>query len=68
MKKEDSIDHLAGIVLEKKIGDQVCEGDTIAYIHTNKKEVIDGAVEELKMAYKIEESEALKYEHILGII
>ena len=66
--KEDKIDHLAGIVLEKKIGDKVEEGETLAYIHTNREQVIDGAIEELKRAYEISKSEASKYEHILGII
>lgn len=33
--KEDTIDHSVGIVLNKKIGDYVRQGDVLAYLHTN---------------------------------
>ncbi len=39
-RKEDDVDHAAGIIIEKKIGDKVSEGDTILYLHTNKPEAI----------------------------
>lgn len=38
--KDSPIDHAAGIVLTKKYGDRVEAGDTLAVIHTNKKEAI----------------------------
>lgn len=38
--KDSPIDHAAGIVLTKKYGDRVEAGDTLAIIHTNKKEAI----------------------------
>ena len=31
--KEESIDYAVGIVLNKKIGDRVEKGETLAYIH-----------------------------------
>ena len=34
-KKTDTIDHSVGIVLNKKAGDLVHQGDVLAYIHTN---------------------------------
>ncbi|MDY6391940.1 MAG: pyrimidine-nucleoside phosphorylase, partial [Bacilli bacterium] len=33
---EDKIDMSAGILLEKKVGDKVEEGDVLCYCHTNK--------------------------------
>lgn len=68
IKKEDGIDHLAGIVLEKKIGNKVNKGDTLAYIYTNKEEEIENAVEELQKAYKLTEKAPEEYKHILQII
>ena len=44
-KKEDSIDYAAGIVLKKKTGDYVHAGETLAVLHTNKRESIDAARE-----------------------
>ncbi|WZL74921.1 pyrimidine-nucleoside phosphorylase [Clostridiaceae bacterium 35-E11] len=41
--KAASIDLSAGLQMHKKIGDQVSIGDTIATIHTNKKESIEQA-------------------------
>ena len=41
----DVIDYTAGIVLNKKIGDYVTEGEILCYIHTNKdnySEIIEG--------------------------
>lgn len=68
MKKEDEIDHEAGIVLNKKIGDEVEVGETLAYIHTNKEEKIEEAIEKLKTAYTIGNTKPEKYKDILKII
>ena len=53
MKKEDKIDNLAGIVLNKKSGDFVKVGEPLAYVHTNDETKAKGAVENLKNAFKI---------------
>ncbi|MBR2987187.1 MAG: pyrimidine-nucleoside phosphorylase [Clostridia bacterium] len=37
--KEDTIDMAAGVVLHKKIGDFVKEGDVLATVYTNKEEI-----------------------------
>lgn len=67
-KKEDNIDHLAGIILEKKIGDKVEKGEILAYIHTSKEEKIEEAEETLKVAFEITDEMPEKYQEILGII
>ncbi len=36
-RKEDKIDHSAGIILQKKTGDYVRKGDVIAFLHTNRR-------------------------------
>ena len=66
--KEDKIDSLAGIVLNKKIGDKVEKGETLAYIHTNLEDRINEAEKSIQKAYKISETAPEKYEDILGII
>ena len=68
IKKDDEIDYTCGIVLEKKIGDYVEYGDTLAYIHSNREEVIKEAIKEVEEAYKIGEDRPEDYEHILNII
>src|SRR5690625_1975484 len=39
--KDDIIDLAVGLMLEKKIGDRVDEGETLAVIHSNRKDVED---------------------------
>ena len=53
MQKEDKIEPEAGISLEKKIGDRVEKGDTLAYIHANNKDKAEKAVGRLKSIYQI---------------
>lgn len=68
MKKEDGIDNSVGIVLNKKIGDKVKIGDTLAYIHANNEEKGKIAVEDLYNAYEFSTEEVPKQEHILGVV
>lgn len=44
MKKEDDIDYQAGIVIYKKIGEQVAEGDKVLEIFSNDKDKLERAV------------------------
>jgi len=68
VKKEDSIDHSVGIILEKKIGSKVEKGDVLAYVHANSEEQAKTGVEELKQAYKKVKNKIEEEKHILGII
>lgn len=67
-KKEDSIDMSAGIILEKKIGNKVEKGQTLAYIHTNDKSKIKDAVEKIQSAYEISANNKEEEKCILKII
>lgn len=51
--KEDTIDPAAGFVLEKKIGDSVKKGETIATGFTNNKQAIDAVTESFSQAVTI---------------
>lgn len=50
--KESVIDLAVGIVLHKKVGDEVKEGDTIATLHSNQENV-DDVLKKLRDAYTI---------------
>ncbi|MCI9500950.1 MAG: pyrimidine-nucleoside phosphorylase [Hungatella sp.] len=52
-RKEDSIDYSAGILLEKKYGDFVKKGDTIAVLRASRKELLEEASKKLLSAYTI---------------
>lgn len=51
--KEDSIDHRVGLIFNKKIGDEVKQGDILAYVHAASPEKAEKCVEQIKNAYKI---------------
>ncbi|MGG5462430.1 pyrimidine-nucleoside phosphorylase [Clostridium sp. B9] len=54
--KESIIDLAVGIVLEKKRGDQVSEGDIIAYVHADDEEKGKKAIEGILANYEISDS------------
>lgn len=47
LTKEDKIDPKAGIVFVIKIGDRVKQGDVIAEIHTDRKNIAKGVIEKV---------------------
>ncbi len=54
IKKEDKIDQTVGIILNKKIGDNVQEQDFLAYICSNDKQKLIEAENRILKIYKIE--------------
>jgi len=68
LKKEDSIDMSVGIIVNKKIGDQVKTGDILGYIYANDEAKGKKAVEEMKEIYKISNEIIEKEIIILDVI
>ena len=44
-RKEDAIDPAAGIMLQKKPGNYVEQGDVLAFLHTNRPQMLPEAEE-----------------------
>lgn len=69
-KKEDSIDYSAGIVLHKKTGDKISQGDVLAVLYGNQQEKMQAAEEHFLKALKVEETpsetEKLIYARVTG--
>ena len=68
LKKEDRIDKTVGIVLNKKISDQVKEGEILAFIYANDQEKGNQAAKDLQEVYEISKDPVKKEKVILGII
>lgn len=68
MRKEDTIDAAAGIIMNQKIGNVVEVGQVLAYIHTNEKNKIDGAIKNLKEAFVLDSKRVARTKTILGIV
>ncbi len=66
--KNDVIDHGAGIVLRKKVGDYAEKGETIAELYTSREEAIDNVTEKLKTAYVFDNDKIQKKPLVIDII
>lgn len=56
-RKEDKIDYSAGIVLKRKTGCKIEKGETLAILHTSRKELLEGAAQRFLEAVTIGEGE-----------
>ncbi|MFN3740851.1 MAG: thymidine phosphorylase [Thermodesulfovibrionales bacterium] len=66
--KEDSIDHSAGIVLNKKTGDYVKKGEPIAIMHFGRPEAFPEAKDLFMKALKIKTEQPQKRKMIIEVI
>ena len=66
--KEDTIDAAAGIILLKKTGDEVQEGEPIAILYSEKESGFEAAEERLLQATKIENEPPKKQPLILDVV
>lgn len=67
-QKEDTIDHSAGFVFNKKVGDKIKKSEKILTIHTNNPVIIDAAKDRLKKAISITHKKITKPKMILYLI
>lgn len=68
MRKEDKIKEEVGIVLCKKVADEVKKGEVLAYIHAEQREIGQVAVKRVSEVYQITGTKIEKKTTILGII
>ena len=66
--KESVIDPAVGVVLEKKVGDAIHPGDTLAWIHAATQEAAEKAAQELRACYTITEEKPALQPFIKGVI
>ena len=68
VKKEDKIDHLAGIVLNKSYGDYIKCGELVATMYASNEGLFDGASKIFSEAISLSENEPKKKTLIYEII
>ena len=56
-KIDDTIDHKAGIILKKKVGDRVETGDALAVFHTDREAVVEAARKRIAQAFAVVKTE-----------
>jgi len=68
MKKEDTVDHSAGILVHKKIGNVVDQGDVLATLYFNSEENVENASRLVLDAYSITGKKPGEFELVHEII
>jgi thymidine phosphorylase len=52
-RKQDPVDHAVGVVLVRKVGDRVEQGEALARVHGRDRESVARALDEVAAAYAI---------------
>ena len=67
-KKTDTIDHAVGIIVQKKVGDQVESGDALFTVHADQEETLQEAMRILTDAVKISDKPVDELPLFYGVI
>lgn len=67
MTKEDTIDYGVGVILEKKVGDKIKNGDILGYIYTNGKNT-EQAMQLIFDAFVVTDEEVEPHQIVLEVV
>src|SRR6202165_996062 len=66
VRKEDKVDHAAGLVIEAPVGARVRAGDPLATVHARSQELIERVLPRLQEAWRLSEREVRRPPHVLA--
>jgi len=66
--KDDTIDPAAGIIVLKKLGDKVDEGEPLVMLHTNNWDTLEPAAELVMSSYKVSQDKPVVPQLIKQVI
>jgi len=65
-KKEDPVDHAAGIVIEAPVGARIRAGEPLAVIHARSEELARSVMRRIQNAWRISAHEVKRPPHVLA--
>jgi pyrimidine-nucleoside phosphorylase len=65
-KKEDAVDHAAGIVIEASVGARVRKGEPLAVVHARSEQLAASVMPRLQKAWRIVDHEVKRPPHVLA--
>jgi pyrimidine-nucleoside phosphorylase len=65
-KKEDPVDHAAGIVIEAPVGAKVKAGEPLAVVHARTEELARSVMNRLQNAWRLSSDEVARPPHVLA--
>jgi pyrimidine-nucleoside phosphorylase len=66
IRKEDKVDHAAGLVIEAPVGAHVRAGDPLVMVHARTEELIQNVKPRLQQAWRLSASEVRRPPHVLA--
>jgi thymidine phosphorylase len=66
VRKEDKVDHAAGLVIEAPVGAKVRAGDPLVTVHARSKELVDRIRPRLEKAWRLVDHEVKRPPHVLA--
>jgi thymidine phosphorylase len=66
VRKEDRVDHAAGLVIEAPVGSKVRAGDPLVTVHARSKELVDRVRPRLEMAWLLSDHKVERPPHVLA--
>jgi pyrimidine-nucleoside phosphorylase len=66
VRKEDTVDHAAGLVIEAPVGTQVRAGEPLVTVHARSKELVDRVMPRLEKAWRLSPTEVKRPPHVLA--
>jgi pyrimidine-nucleoside phosphorylase len=65
-KKDDPVDHAAGIVIEAPVGGRVRAGEPLAVVHARSEEIARSVTSRLQAAWRLSDHEVQRPPHVLA--
>jgi pyrimidine-nucleoside phosphorylase len=66
VRKEDKVDHAAGLVIDALVGAKVRAGDPLVTVHARSKELVDRVTPRLEKAWRLVDHEVKRPPHVLA--
>ena len=66
VRKDDKVDHAAGLVIEAGVGAHVRAGDTLAVVHARTEQLIQNVTPRLQQAWRLSASAVRRPPHVLA--
>jgi pyrimidine-nucleoside phosphorylase len=65
-RKEDKVDHAAGLVIQAPVGAHVRGGEPLVTVHARSRELVDRVVPRLEKAWRLSATEVRRPPHVLA--
>ena len=66
VRKEDKVDHAAGLVIEAPVGAKVRAGDPLVTVHARSRELVERVMPRLEKAWRLVDHEVKRPPHVLA--